>query len=549
MNCEKCGKQLHNEDQFCTFCREEQTSVMVLAENHEASAKTNSVHNNALQSKRKTKMPLIVPLVALVAATAFLLPAVIIPVWSNSEVKPPDAVSIMEQHPTPNIEPLSLPTGRLNNDSHLTPIILAKQDDRGFLMPDSPNAYGRHTNASGEYNGLVYSLGEQSNNSGQYNIDQYLHLSSVGPTSLTERESNNRPDQANRIEIGQSITGNLSDTYRSERDWFIFSVPGGQTAHITLNTPEQNSSDYFWDFYVYTEADVAPMNTAAGIAKQGAAVAWGADPFADIPILFHYFVSGNDTVTIMDVLPEGTYYIRLESANDHSRDEYTIHLSAGPYGNTTQDDTLIPSSEDAYLPIINAYAELESSNWKQLYFEEMKSAIAYAREYEVTRDNRNHDWSGRYPLSLDGFMLADLNFDGVPELMIFGDGAGYFYGMRVFAVMQSGVEKIFQDDVSSPPYSEFTRSPICIQLYRRTSDLNLAYVINSSYGEMYSGYGSIYITDRTTRMNSSFQENAKIADYSEVGEPDENTLTRFIRPISSTDKRSMKKHSTRFETV
>ena len=156
-----------------------------------------------------------------------------------------------------------------------------------------------------------------SNNEHKDDIQSSEHAA-IKTIPITEHESNDRPDQADRIELGQSITGSLSNTYKSERDWFIFTVPNSQNTTVTLQTLRQSSDSTYWDFYVYLDADIAPMNRAAGIAQQGAAAAWGVDPFLDIPTLFHQYISGFETTTVADTLAEGTYYIRLESSNLHS---------------------------------------------------------------------------------------------------------------------------------------------------------------------------------------------------------------------------------------
>ena len=219
------------------------------------------------------------------------------------------------------------------------------------------------------------------------------------PSNITERESNDRPDQASIIEMGQSITGNLSNSYKSERDWYIFSVPSGQYAAVTLNTLEQDSGSSYWDFYLYTEADIAPMNTPAGLAKQGAALAWGADPFIDIPTLYHQNISGNDTSTKTDALSKGTYYIRLESSDLHSKDEYTIQLSESSGGEIIRDYTLVST----YLPSENI------TTYERVYDDGYRESISEQGYYaDLTRGYIDWIGWGKTPGSISALDLAIL---------------------------------------------------------------------------------------------------------------------------------------------
>ena len=278
---------------------------------------------------------------------------------------------------------------------------LEKHDDQWYLVSDTPNIGSEHSITSANDNSQISFSDEQNDNTEQNETNQDLHLRSEKPTNLMERESNDRPDQANEIDLGQSITGSLANTYKSERDWYIFTVSSNQNVHVTLKTLKQSNSLPYWDFYIYTETDIAPMNTPAGLAKQGAATAWGTDPFVDIPPFIHRFVRGSETVTTTDKLAEGTYYIRLESSNNHSRDEYTILLSEGSGGDGIQEYTLVMttiSGENIYERVYNdGYREKIS---EQGYYADL------IRGYI--------DWSrwGKFPGSvsaLDLAILADLS--------------------------------------------------------------------------------------------------------------------------------------------
>jgi len=140
--------------------------------------------------------------------------------------------------------------------------------------------------------------------------------------------------------------------------------------------------------------------------------------------------------------------------------------------------------------------------WKELYLAEMQAALAYDASMEADGySGEDHDPDGRYPLQLSGFMLADLNFDGVPELMILGDTASAADMMRIFTISENKVEMFFTDWHYS------------LHLGRKTSDGSLAYKLICANGENESLGGSIYLTDSSTPMDSSFAQSAKKADF------------------------------------
>ena len=161
-------------------------------------------------------------------------------------------------------------------------------------------------------------------------------------------------------------------------------------------------------------------------------------------------------------------------------------------------------------------AATANQNWKQVYIDVMLEAVNYAQVAQWD----THDPDGKYPKELSVFEIIDLNFDGTPELLIFGDGASVSYEMRVFTLTAEGVERIF---IGWGDHHD-------IHLHRRTGDNSLAFFFTSANSDD-GYYGSIFRTDSRTDMGSGFQSAAKIADFSETfyyiygdGEEDEEYL-------------------------
>lgn len=125
-------------------------------------------------------------------------------------------------------------------------------------------------------------------------------------------------------------------------------------------------------------------------------------------------------------------------------------------------------------------APISDIDWKQMYLE----FILEVQEYFA---NFNFYYSGgffSYPIGYErrypdppiiGLGLIDLNFDGIPELLV----SGSFYGFtNIYTITPNGVEKIhnmslYVDNIS---YGFFGN----ISLYRRVNDNNLIYVIKET---------------------------------------------------------------------
>ena len=158
-------------------------------------------------------------------------------------------------------------------------------------------------------------------------------------------------------------------------------------------------------------------------------------------------------------------------------------------------------------PTISEEQPTTSQNWQELYFETIQAAI----DYSLQADWANHDFfESEFPLNLIGFMLADLNFDGIPELLIIGDSVSAGDMVRIFTINQGEVELIFIGESSDIVYPQ---PHSAIQLYRRSSDGSLAYVLHGGNSGFDSGWGSFFLTNAATPMDNSFATQARIADY------------------------------------
>ena len=71
-----------------------------------------------------------------------------------------------------------------------------------------------------------------------------------------------------------------------------------------------------------------------------------------------------------------------------------------------------------------------SVDWKKIYLEELLAA----QEYAAAMTWEDYDPDSRYPLNLYNAQLADLNFDGIPELFIFDTGAEASQEVRIFTI-------------------------------------------------------------------------------------------------------------------
>jgi len=155
------------------------------------------------------------------------------------------------------------------------------------------------------------------------------------------------------------------------------------------------------------------------------------------------------------------------------------------------------------------------SAWYWEYLEIIMDAQDFAREAVYPPG-----YDGRYPFYLTGFRLVDLDFDGVPELLIFGDGAGASDGLRIFALGLDGVSMIFRGSGNLPE----------INLYRRLSDDRLAWAFVGANGDSFLYEGAIYMTNASTVLDGRFATNAELHTISviNIDVPDDDVYEYII---------------------
>lgn len=184
---------------------------------------------------------------------------------------------------------------------------------------------------------------------------------------------------------------------------------------------------------------------------------------------------------------------------------------SSPIPQTTPTPTPTPESTITPTPMLDTESEptpapeqtqasYASDNWRQLYFDEIRTALNYAA------DNVNKRFPTDYPVSGCIYVLADLNFDGIPELLMYGDGASEVFAMWIFTIVENKVERIGFDQW------DFPSTPWNIWLYSNVSDDSLAYIITSGGGEGGEYWWSYHLTNQSTILSDRFLDDTMIAE-------------------------------------
>jgi len=97
----------------------------------------------------------------------------------------------------------------------------------------------------------------------------------------------------------------------------------------------------------------------------------------------------------------------------------------------------------------------------------------------------------------DDFILADLNFDGLPEMLIVGPGCATA-SLAILTITRSGIEVIYHGGFGG------------LYLYRRIDDGSLTYVLRNCN----SYYGITFMTNKTTQIDRNFRTSARAATWS-----------------------------------
>lgn len=162
----------------------------------------------------------------------------------------------------------------------------------------------------------------------------------------------------------------------------------------------------------------------------------------------------------------------------------------------------------------------KTADWKKIYLEELLAAQAYSK----AADWEKHDhFTSKYPMELYGAQLVDLNFDGTPELFLFGPGAGASQEMRILAINGSKAEMI---------YNSWGNLGV-INLLRKTGGGTLAFGFEGSNGDLENYGGAFYLTTDETKMDKNFEKSAKFAEFVEMHQYQTNDQTHDLIELGS----------------
>ena len=144
----------------------------------------------------------------------------------------------------------------------------------------------------------------------------------------------------------------------------------------------------------------------------------------------------------------------------------------------------------------------KTQDWKEIYLKELTAA----QEYCAAADWEHFTLDSKYPILLYAAELIDLNFDGTPELCLFGPGAGGSEEMRILAIANDGSVRMIFNDWGN--VGQFT-------LYRKLGTESYAFGFQSANGDMENWKGAYYLSGEGARMDGTFPEAARFAEFSE----------------------------------
>ena len=200
-------------------------------------------------------------------------------------------------------------------------------------------------------------------------------------------------------------------------------------------------------------------------------------------------------------------------------EQYTFYYAVGaselviPYSRT--DLVREPFADEGAVSVVE-----RAPVWKIEYL----NLLLGAEYYRVVNDYDHHDFYSTYPLYPSGALLADLNFDGTPELLLCGDGASASASMRIFAITKRGAEKVLQD------WGEIGN----VKLYRKQNDGSYAYGFVGGNGQYDYYFGAAYLVTAQIIIDRDFREKALLAEFSVKDEYDYNPVTHVETYLGST---------------
>ena len=145
------------------------------------------------------------------------------------------------------------------------------------------------------------------------------------------------------------------------------------------------------------------------------------------------------------------------------------------------------------------------TSWKQIYLELLLTTQEYIAKFDWSVSD---DYDSRYPRYITDIRLADLNFDGIPELVLCGESLFASSYVSIYTITENGAQMIFHELLNEGS------GPI---LYCNPDDGNLFYGFTclNALSDNYLDYlFTVYATGKETSLTGNLSDNAtKMAVY------------------------------------
>ena len=145
--------------------------------------------------------------------------------------------------------------------------------------------------------------------------------------------------------------------------------------------------------------------------------------------------------------------------------------------------------------------------WRQYYLEFLTTMQEYIAEFDWSVSD---DYDPQYPRYTTDFRLADLNFDGVPELIICGESVMASSDIRIYTMSESGIQEVFRGLL-------YTGSGPILYLNLANDSLFYAFTCLDAFPPYYIDYSfTVYMTDEETMWIGDLADTGGIfAEYTE----------------------------------
>jgi len=149
--------------------------------------------------------------------------------------------------------------------------------------------------------------------------------------------------------------------------------------------------------------------------------------------------------------------------------------------------------------------------WKQNYLELLVTTQDYIAHFDWSVSD---DYDSHYPRYTTDFRLADLNFDGIPELIVCGESVLASSDIRIYTMTENGMQKIFSGLLHTGSGPTLFHNP---EINKRFYAFTCLEVFSDNYLEHVF---TVYMTDEETALASNLKDTAGLVavyleDYSE----------------------------------